>query len=109
MKKTNLIALLLLTSCSVFSQILGHFEYEEKPDDPYILKARNSYQTSPAYHYKTALVETYQVNVNENGENMIGDAANEPSIAINPNNPNQMVIGWRQFSSIGHTATSSFN
>ena len=43
---------------------------------------------------------TVQVNVNSNGQNIIGDAANEPSIAINPLSPNQMAIGWRQFDTI---------
>lgn len=41
-----------------------------------------------------------QVNVDSSGLNIIGDAANEPSIAVNPLNPNNMVIGWRQFDSI---------
>ena len=40
-----------------------------------------------------------QVNVTNNGANIIGDAANEPSIAVNPLNPQQIVIGWRQFNS----------
>ena len=38
-----------------------------------------------------------QVNVNSLGQNILGDAANEPSIAVDPNNPNRMAIGWRQF------------
>ncbi len=42
-----------------------------------------------------------QANVDENGRNIPNDAANEPSIAINPLNPDQMVIGWRQFDTIG--------
>ena len=29
-----------------------------------------------------------------------GDAANEPSISVDPTNGNKMVIGWRQFDSI---------
>ncbi|MEN8162912.1 MAG: sialidase family protein, partial [Acidobacteriota bacterium] len=41
-----------------------------------------------------------QVNVNPNGHNTGGDAANEPSIAVDPTAPNRMVIGWRQFDSI---------
>ena len=41
-----------------------------------------------------------QVNVDEEGRNIVGDAANEPSIAIDPMNPDRMVIGWRQFDSI---------
>src|SRR5688572_32918436 len=38
-----------------------------------------------------------QVNVNSLGQNIVGDAANEPSIAVDPTNPNRMAIGWRQF------------
>jgi hypothetical protein len=41
-----------------------------------------------------------QVNVDGLGQNILGDAANEPSIAVNPNNANNMVIGWRQFDTI---------
>ncbi len=41
-----------------------------------------------------------QVNVDANGDNIVGDAANEPSIAIDPTDPNRIVIGWRQFDSI---------
>jgi hypothetical protein len=41
-----------------------------------------------------------QVNVNAAGQNTLNDAANEPSIAVNPLNPNQIVIGWRQFNNI---------
>ncbi len=38
-----------------------------------------------------------QVNVDAFGANILGDAANEPSIAIDPTNPMRMAIGWRQF------------
>src|SRR5262245_57532500 len=41
-----------------------------------------------------------QVNVGPTGNDIGGDAANEPSIAIDPNNPNRMAIGWRQFDTI---------
>ncbi|MEK6644096.1 MAG: sialidase family protein [Planctomycetota bacterium] len=41
-----------------------------------------------------------QVNVDANGLNIVGDAANEPSIAIDPTNPNRMAVGWRQFDNI---------
>lgn len=41
-----------------------------------------------------------QVNVNAQGENIIGDAANEPSISINPTDPNNVVIAWRQFATV---------
>ncbi len=41
-----------------------------------------------------------QVNVDAFGNNIPGDAANEPSIAIDPTDPNRIVIGWRQFDTI---------
>src|SRR3989440_4599123 len=43
---------------------------------------------------------SYQVNVNANGQNITGDAANEPSISVDPTNRNKMGIGWRQFDSV---------
>ena len=43
---------------------------------------------------------SYQVNVDAFGNNLIGDAGNEPSIAINPTNPANIVIGWRQFDNV---------
>ena len=43
---------------------------------------------------------SYQVNVDANGNNRVGDAANEPSLCIDRNNPNRMSIGWRQFGSV---------
>lgn len=41
-----------------------------------------------------------QVNVDASGANLLHDAANEPSIAVDPTNPNRIVIGWRQFDSV---------
>jgi len=43
---------------------------------------------------------SYQVNVDANGQNIVGDVANEPSICADPTNPNKMSIGWRQFDSV---------
>ena len=43
---------------------------------------------------------SYQVNVNASGLNITGDAANEPSICVDPTNGNKMAIGWRQFNSV---------
>src|SRR5437773_4473571 len=45
-----------------------------------------------------------QANFDGNGMNIVGDAANEPSITVDPTNGNKMVIGWRQFNSV----TSNF-
>lgn len=41
-----------------------------------------------------------QVNVDANGMNIVGDAANEPSICVDPTNPAHIAIAWRQFDSI---------
>jgi hypothetical protein len=41
-----------------------------------------------------------QVNVDGEGRNIPGDAANEPSIAVDPLDPRRMAIGWRQFDSV---------
>lgn len=41
-----------------------------------------------------------QVNVDAQGQNVSGDAANEPTISINPTNPDNIVIAWRQFATV---------
>ena len=43
---------------------------------------------------------SYQINVNSQGLNIVGDAANEPSFTVDPTNPSRMAVGWRQFSSV---------
>ena len=47
---------------------------------------------------------SYQVNVDANGQNIIGDAANECPISVDPTDGNKMTIAWRQFNSV----TSNF-
>src|SRR5205085_7879577 len=42
----------------------------------------------------------HQVNVDSSQQNILGDAANEPNIAVNPLNENEIVIGWRQFNNV---------
>lgn len=41
-----------------------------------------------------------QVNVDSLGGNIIGDAANEPSMAVSATDPSRIVIGWRQFDNV---------
>jgi len=41
-----------------------------------------------------------QVNVDALGNNIVGDAANEPSLAVDPTDPDNLVVGWRQFDTI---------
>lgn len=46
--------------------------------------------------------ESVQVNLDFGGEggNRPGDAANEPSLAVDPTAPNRLAIGWRQFDTV---------
>jgi hypothetical protein len=73
---------------------------DEFPDDQYVPVQKEEQQRSPAYRFSTDDFFTVQVNVDQFGQNIVGDAANEPSIAIDPADPNNMVIGWRQFDTI---------
>jgi len=41
-----------------------------------------------------------QVNVDASGFNILGDAGNEPSIAVDSTDPTRISIGWRQFDNI---------
>ncbi|OQX72458.1 MAG: hypothetical protein B6D61_13680 [Bacteroidetes bacterium 4484_249] len=70
--------------------------------DEYVPSLRENHPTSPAYKFSTPGFFTVQVNVNEQGENIVGDAANEPSIAFDPTDPNKIAIGWRQFDNINN-------
>ena len=57
-------------------------------------------ETSPRMISSLGVFTSFQVNVDANGNNILGDAANEPSISVDPTNGNKMVIAWRQFNSI---------
>ena len=87
-----LITLLLLSGFSFAQDI-----HNEIPDDPYIYVSRESMPIGPSYQVRGSDIFTSQVNVDMNGNDIIGDAANEPSIAVDPTNPDRIVIGWRQF------------
>lgn len=58
------------------------------------------YEVSPVNPLLARGFGITQVNVSSDGMNMLGDAANEPSIAIDPTAPNRMAIGWRQFDNV---------
>ena len=83
----------------------------EKLEDAFVPGVRNARINLPGYRYfkhgatgTSTSIFTTQVNVDFNGQNITGDAANEPNIAINPLNKNEIVIGWRQFDNV----TSNF-
>jgi hypothetical protein len=72
--------------------------HQEKEDNAYMAPANKG--TAPSPRLKTAGFTMVQVNVDANGNNILGDAANEPSMAIDPADPQKMVIGWRQFDNV---------
>ena len=57
-------------------------------------------ETSPRMISQFGVFTSYQANVDASGNNILGDAANEPAIAVDPTDGNKMMIGWRQFDSI---------
>jgi hypothetical protein len=57
-------------------------------------------EISPRMISQFGVFTSYQANVDANGNNILGDAANEPSISVDPTNLSKMVIAWRQFNSI---------
>src|SRR5574341_239094 len=59
----------------------------EFPDDGYVPLGRGDRPRSPAYRRVSSHISTFQVNVDDQGRNILGDAANEPSIAIDPTDP----------------------
>ena len=71
----------------------------EKYDNPPAVAAP-AVRISPALVSHFGPYTSYQVNVDANGNNRIGDAANEPSICVDPTDGNKMSIGWRQFDSV---------
>ncbi len=74
--------------------------HHESPSDSYLPYPSGSVRTSPSHRTKSTGIFTSQVNVNANGQNIVGDAGNEPSLAIDAAHPNRMVIGWRQFDNV---------
>ena len=76
--------------------------HREAPDDPYLprLGVVRDAPLPPQFPLASGLSLHVQVNVDALGNNIPGDAANEPSIAVDPTAPNRITIGWRQFDSV---------
>ena len=102
-----LTAISLLLAPAVFSQTIARKPLPTEPLEKYDNQpavAAPVFGISPALVSRFGPYTSYQVNVDANGNNRVGDAANEPSICVDPNNPNRISIGWRQFNSV----TSNF-
>src|SRR6266513_3362437 len=69
-------------------------KYDNPPAPP------RKIETSPRMISQFGLFTSYQVNVDQNGNNIIGDAANECPIAVDPTDGNKMTIAWRQFNDV---------
>src|SRR6476661_1025988 len=77
-------------------------QHVERPDNP--PAPPRKMETSPQMVSKFGVFTSYQVNVDQNGQNIVGDAANECAISVDPTNGNKMTIAWRQFNDV----TSNF-
>src|SRR5437667_2386598 len=103
LRRGLLTAISLLLAPAVFSQTVARKplppETLEKYDNPPAVAAQ-VLRISPALVSTFGPYTSYQVNVDVSGNNRVGDAANEPSICVDRNNPDRMSIGWRQFNSV---------
>jgi hypothetical protein len=106
MLRASLFACLVLFSARTFAadgtvlpKALPTEELEKYGDAPAFVWRTD---VSPAMVSQHGVFTSYQANVDANGQNIVGDAANEPSICVDPTNPNRMSIGWRQFDSVGN-------
>src|SRR6476646_1997741 len=69
-------------------------EYDNPPAAP------RKMETSPRMISQFASFTSIQVNVNPSGQNIVGDAANECTISVDPTNSSKKVVAWRQFDSV---------
>lgn len=98
--------ILLIISKNSFSQNIPTttnqrmLMHHEIPQDKYKPYPYNPQKTTSANRFKSSAIFTNQVNVNPSQHNIVGDAANEPSIAVDASNPAKMLIGWRQFDDV---------
>src|SRR5664279_5859949 len=94
-----------LLICLVLITPLGAASGQTDQPKPFPSEALEKYDNPPAYIWRTDVspgmvsshdtFTSHQVNVNANGQNITGDAANEPSICVDPTNHNKISIGWR--------------
>ena len=73
----------------------GLLETYDNPPAPFRLM-----ETSPRMISTVGAFTSFQVNVNGSGQNIVGDAANECSISVNPLDGSKKTIGWRQFNDV---------
>ena len=86
-----------LCLCPVLAGAGPAVDHRETLDDPWLPR---STARSVARNFAYAGSSIVQVNLDLNGNNILNDAGNEPSIAVDPTAPNRIAIGWRQFETI---------
>src|SRR6478735_1151696 len=101
----NSLTILLFSLASIATGAGQTAKSKLNPNEPL-----EKYNMPPAYIYRLETSPrmispygafiSYQVNVDAQGNNIVGDAANEPSIAVDPTDGNKLTIGWRQFNSV---------
>src|SRR5438309_1229846 len=108
---TPLSLLICLISLTLLSAASGQIAPIRKPPFTEPLEKYNNppapprtIETSPRMISQFGPFTSFQANVDANGNNILGDAANEPSIAVDPTNLSRMAIGWRQFNSVHPTS-----
>ncbi len=95
-----LIVLITLVSPAIFYGQNYNEMHDETPDDDYVFVDRSTMERGPSYRVNGTDIFTRQTNVDIDGNDIIGDAGNEPSIAVDPTNPDRIVMGWRQFDTV---------
>ncbi len=109
MSSRRLAGFALIVACLILSPVAskaqpaasikaGPSPHKEQVGDPYL--PPDSSPGAPRATTPRAPAGSVQVNTNAMGLNIPNDAANEPSLAIDPTDPNRIVIGWRQFDNI---------
>src|SRR6266436_4889140 len=68
--------------------------YDNPPAAPHVM------ETSPRMISQFATFTSFQVNVNASGQNIVGDAANECTISVDPTDGSKKTIAWRQFNDV---------
>jgi hypothetical protein len=108
--KSSTISTAGFLTCLISAVALGVASGQTPTHKPLRTEPLEKYDMPPAYIYRLETgprmisqygsFTSFQVNVDANGQNILGDAANEPSIAGDPTNGNKITIGWRQFNTV---------
>lgn len=99
-RNVKFILFVVFIQTALFSQNISG-QHNEHPDQTTrFTRSSTNFKTSIPFSFNNDKIWVAQVNVDENGMNILGDAANEPSIAFDFKNPDRIAIGWRQFDNI---------